>query len=277
MSGAPIGVFDSGVGGRTVARAIGDRLPARPLLHLGETANAPYGPQPGAEVRPPAPAVLDQPVAAGVKLLVIAGNSAGAACLRDARERYDVPVVEVIVPTTCRAVAATRSGRVGVVGTVATNASRAYEDAFSAASGTELVSVACPAFGAFVVEGITSGRELLGLTEAYRAPLQEADVDTVILGCTRYPLLTGVTGLVPGEGVTLVRSAEETSEATDRVLARDGRFRDPDLPPPAHRLPAPGAPAASRTRRLRQTRPIRQTRRSRSIRQTCQVRQVVAR
>lgn len=176
----------------------------------------------------------------------------------------------------------------GVVGTVATNTSRAYEDAFSAASGTELVSVACPAFGAFVVEGITSGRELLGLTEAYRAPLQEADVDTVILGCTHYPLLTGVIGLVPGEGVTLVRSAQETAEATDRALARrvpprDGRFRDPDLPPPAHRLPAPGAPAASRTRRLRQTRPIRQTqpirqnRRTRSIRQTCQVRQVVAR
>ncbi|ONH56920.1 glutamate racemase [Frankia sp. CcI49] len=282
MSGAPIGVFDSGVGGRTVARAIGAQLPARPPLHLGETVNAPYGPRPGAEVRPPAPTVLDQPAAAGVKLLVIAGNSAGAACLRDARERYDVPVVEVIVPTTCRAVAATRSGRVGVVGTVATNTSRAYEDAFSAASGTELVSVACPAFGAFVVEGITSGRELLGLTEAYRAPLQEADVDTVILGCTHFPLLTGVIGLVPGEGVTPVRSAQGTAEATDRVLARrvparDGRFRDPDLPPPAHRLPAPGAPAASRTRQPRQTRPTRQTRRTRSIRQTCQARQVVAR
>ncbi|MCK9900060.1 glutamate racemase [Parafrankia colletiae] len=242
MSGAPIGVFDSGVGGLTVARAILDQLPGEPLLYIGDTANAPYGPRPIAEVRRHALAALDHLVAAGVKLLVIACNSASAACLRDARERYDVPVVEVIVPATRRAVAATRSGRVGVIGTVATITSRAYEDAFAAASGTELVSVACPAFVDFVERGITSGRQLLGLTEAYLAPLQEADVDTVILGCTHYPLLTGVIGLVMGEGVTLVSSAEETAKDTYRVLARDGLFRDPALPPPVHRFLTTGDP-----------------------------------
>lgn len=244
MSGAPIGVFDSGVGGLTVARAILDQLPGESLLYIGDTAHAPYGPRPIAEVRRYALAALDELVAAGVKLLVIACNSASAACLRDARERYDVPVVEVIVPATRRAVAATRSGRVGVIGTVATITSRAYEDAFAAAAGTELVSVACPAFVDFVERGITSGRQLLGLTEAYLAPLQEADVDTVILGCTHYPLLTGVIGLVMGEGVTLVSSAEETAKDTYRVLARDGLFRDPDLPPPAHRFLTTGDPAA---------------------------------
>ncbi|OAA26013.1 glutamate racemase [Frankia sp. EI5c] len=244
MSGAPIGVFDSGVGGLTVARAILDQLPGEPLLYFGDTANAPYGPRPIADVRRHALNALDHLVAAGVKLLVIACNSASAACLRDARERYDVPVVEVIVPATRRAVAATRSGRVGVIGTVATITSRAYEDAFAAASGTELVSVACPAFVDFVERGITSGRQLLGLTEAYLAPLQEADVDTVILGCTHYPLLTGVIGLVMGEGVTLVSSAEETAKDTYRVLARDGLFRDPDLPPPVHRFLTTGDPAA---------------------------------
>ncbi|WP_026311480.1 glutamate racemase [Parafrankia elaeagni] len=244
MSGAPIGVFDSGVGGLTVARAILDQLPGEPLLYIGDTANAPYGPRPIAEVRRHALAALDHLVAAGVKLLVIACNSASAACLRDARERYDVPVVEVIVPATRRAVAATRSGRVGVIGTVATITSRAYEDAFAAASGTELVSVACPAFVDFVERGITSGRQLLGLTEAYLAPLQEADVDTVILGCTHYPLLTGVIGLVMGEGVTLVSSAEETAKDTYRVLARDGLFRDPALPLPVHRFLTTGDPGA---------------------------------
>jgi glutamate racemase len=243
MSGAPVGVFDSGVGGLTVARAILDQLPHEPLLYLGDTARAPYGPRPIAEVRQYALECLDRLVAEGVKLLVIACNTASAACLRDARERYDVPVVEVIMPATRRAVAATRSGRVGVIGTVATIGSRAYEDAFTAASGVSLTSVACPAFVDFVERGITSGRQLLGLTEAYLAPLQEAEVDTVILGCTHYPLLTGVIGLVMGEGVTLVSSAEETAKDTYRVLARDGLFRDPELPPPGHRFLTTGDPA----------------------------------
>jgi len=243
MSGAPVGVFDSGVGGLTVARAILDQLPHEPLLYLGDTARAPYGPRPIADVRSYALECLDRLVAEGVKLLVIACNTASAACLRDARERYDVPVVEVIMPATRRAVAATRSGRVGVIGTVATIGSRAYEDAFTAASGMELTSIACPAFVDFVERGITSGRQLLGLTEAYLAPLQEADVDTVILGCTHYPVLTGVIGLVMGEGVTLVSSAEETAKDTYRVLAREGLFRDPDLPPPDHRFLTTGDPA----------------------------------
>jgi len=243
MSGAPIGVFDSGVGGLTVARAILDQLPHEPLVYLGDTARAPYGPRPIAEVRRFALESLDRLVDEGVKMLVIACNTASAACLRDARERYDVPVVEVIIPATRRAAAATRSGRVGVIGTVATIASHAYDDAFTAAAGMELVTVACPAFVDFVERGITSGRQLLGLTEAYLAPLQEAKVDTVILGCTHYPLLTGVIGLVMGEGVTLVSSAEETAKDTYRVLARQGLFRDPDLPPPSHQFLTTGDPA----------------------------------
>jgi glutamate racemase len=244
MSGAPVGVFDSGVGGLTVARAILDQLPHEPILYIGDTAHAPYGPRPIADVRRHALAAMDHLVADGVKLLVIACNSASAACLRDARERYDVPVVEVILPATRRAVAATRSGRVGVIGTVATITSRAYEDAFAAATDVRLVSVACPAFVDFVERGITAGRQLLGLTEAYLAPLQEAGVDTLILGCTHYPLLTGVIGLVMGEGVTLVSSAEETAKDTYRVLARHELFRDPDLPPPVHRFLSTGDPAA---------------------------------
>ena len=117
MADAPLGIFDSGVGGLTVARAVLDQLPHEPVLYVGDTARGPYGPRPLAEVRAFALEVMDHLVDSGVKLLVIACNSASAAVLRDARERYDVPVVEVIQPAVRRAVRATRNGRVGVIGT----------------------------------------------------------------------------------------------------------------------------------------------------------------
>src|SRR3954465_6018467 len=117
---APIGIFDSGVGGLTVARAVLDQLPHEAIRYIGDTANSPYGPLPIAEVRRHALAVADDLVASGVKLLVIACNTASAACLGDARERYDVPVVEVVVPAVRRAVATTRNGRIGVIGTEGT-------------------------------------------------------------------------------------------------------------------------------------------------------------
>src|ERR687885_195878 len=132
---APIGIFDSGVGGLTVARAVLDQLPHEAIRYIGDTAHSPYGPLPIAEVRRYALAVMDDLVAGGVKMLVIACNAASSACLRDARERYDVPVVEVVLPAVRRAIAATRTGRVGVIGTRATIASKAYDDAFHAVPG----------------------------------------------------------------------------------------------------------------------------------------------
>jgi len=243
---APIGIFDSGVGGLTVARAVLDQLPQEPLLYVGDTAHGPYGPLPIAEVRRTALAVMDQLVAAGVKLLVIACNTASAACLRDARERYGVPVVEVVLPAVRRAVATTRSGRVGVIGTTATITSGAYEDAFAAAPHVTLSTAACPRFVDFVERGHTSGRQILGLAQSYLAPLQAADVDTLVLGCTHYPLLTGVIQLTMGDGVTLVSSAEETAKDVYRVLTASGQLRDtggdPSAPPPRHRFLATGDP-----------------------------------
>jgi glutamate racemase len=239
---APIGIFDSGVGGLTVARAVLDQLPNEPLLYVGDTAHGPYGPLPIAEVRRTALEVLDHLVGAGVKLLVIACNTASAACLRDARERYDVPVVEVVLPAVRRAVASTRSGRVGVIGTTATITSGAYEDAFAAAPNVTLTTAACPRFVDFVERGHTSGRQILGLAQSYLAPLAAADVDTLVLGCTHYPLLTGVIQLTMGDGVTLVSSAEETAKDVYRVLTATGRLRDPDAPPPRHRFVATGDP-----------------------------------
>jgi glutamate racemase len=215
---APIGMFDSGVGGLTVARAIIDQLPHESVRYVGDTANGPYGPLPIAEVRRHALAIGDQLVDSGVKMLVIACNTASAACLADARERYPVPVVEVIRPAVRRAAAATRTGRVGVIGTTATVASGAYQDAFSAAPQVTVDAVACPSFVDFVERGITSGRQVVGLAQAYLGPLQQADVDTLVLGCTHYPLLTGVLRLVMGPDVTLVSSAEETATEVYRRL-----------------------------------------------------------
>ncbi|MDQ1629001.1 MAG: glutamate racemase, partial [Actinomycetota bacterium] len=243
---APIGIFDSGVGGLTVARAVLDQLPHEAIRYVGDTAHGPYGPLPIAEVRRHSLAVMDEMVEAGVKMLVVACNSASAACLRDARERYDVPVVEVVLPAVRRATAATRNGRVGVIGTQATITSGAYEDAFAAAPQISVTSAACPSFVDFVERGVTSGRQLLGLAQSYLDPLLAADVDTVVLGCTHYPLLTGVVSYVMGDSVTLVSSAEETAKDVYRTLAAGGIERSRDLPEPAHRFLTTGDPSEFR-------------------------------
>ncbi len=242
MADAPIGIFDSGFGGLTVARAVLDQLPHEPVLYLGDTARQPYGPKPIGEVREYALECLDHLVDQGVKALVIACNSASAAMLRDARERYDVPVVEVIFPATRRAVAATRNGHVGVICTTTTKASMAYDDAFAAAPQITLSTKACPRFVEFVERGITAGPELLGVAHAYLHPLVQRGVDTLVLGCTHYPLLTGVVSYVLGDDVTLVSSAEETAKDVYALLMREGLERPPGLPPPVHRFLTTGRP-----------------------------------
>lgn len=236
----PIGIFDSGVGGLTVARAVLDQLPHEPIHYVGDTARGPYGPLPIAEVRAYALDIMDHLVDSGVKMLVIACNSASAAVLRDARERYDVPVVEVVHPAVRRAVRATRSGRVGVIGTRATIASGAYDDAFAAAPDLVVTGQACPRFVEFVEAGITGGDELLTVARDYLAPLQSGDIDTLVLGCTHYPLLTGVISYVMGDGVTLVSSAEETAKDVYRTLVAHDLLRSDDASPPEHRFTATG-------------------------------------
>ncbi|CAM3519697.1 glutamate racemase [Nocardioides dubius] len=220
MTDQPIGIFDSGFGGLTVARSVIDQLPHESVLYLGDTARQPYGPKPISAVREYALECLDHLVDQGVKALVIACNSASAAMLRDARERYDVPVVEVIYPATRRAVAASRTGRIGVICTRATAESMAYDDAFAAAPHVTLTTQACPRFVDFVEQGITGGDELLAAAHEYLDPLTSAGVDTLILGCTHYPLLTGVISYVMGDQVTLVSSAEECAKDVYRMLVQ---------------------------------------------------------
>lgn len=231
MNDAPIGIFDSGVGGLTVARAVRDQLPSESIVYIGDTLHSPYGPKPIADVRRYALEVLDLLVDQGVKMLVIACNTASSAMLRDARERYSVPVVEVIQPAVRRAVATTRTGRVGVIGTVGTVNSRAYEDAFAAAPSLQLFARACPLFVEFVEAGVTSGPELLAAASEYLAPLKQADIDTLVLGCTHYPFLKGAISYVMGESVTLVSSDVETANDVYRVLVSQGLERRGVRPP----------------------------------------------
>ncbi|MGO2111710.1 MAG: glutamate racemase [Pseudoclavibacter sp.] len=244
MSSAPIGIFDSGVGGLTVAREIRAQLAGESLRYIGDTIHSPYGPKPIADVRSYSLEVLDELVAEGVKLLVIACNTASAAVLRDARERYDVPVIEVIAPAVRAAVSATRTGRVGVIGTPTTIESRAYQDMFAAAPHLEITASACPAFVEYVERGDTTSPELVRLAEEYLEPLKRAGVDTVVLGCTHYPFLKGVIGYVMGTGVRLVSSDVETAQDVYRQLAsRDLLDRTGQAPTYSYRQTGPDTDA----------------------------------
>ncbi len=225
---APIGIFDSGVGGLTVARAISQLLPRESLLYIGDTARSPYGPKPIADVRRYSLEILDTLVEQGVKMLVIACNTASAAVLRDARERYDVPVVEVIGPAVRTALATTRNSRIGVIGTTGTIGSGAYQDMLEVNPNVTVFAQACPRFVDFVEAGVTGSPEVLQVAEQYLEPLRHAGVDTLVLGCTHYPFLEGAISYVMGEGVSLVSSDTETAKDVYRQLVSRDLLAGPD-------------------------------------------------
>ncbi|WP_308493660.1 glutamate racemase [Microbacterium terrisoli] len=228
MNDAPIGIFDSGVGGLTVARAVSALLPRESIRYIGDTAHSPYGPKPIADVRRYALEVLDTLVDEGVKMLVIACNTASAAMLRDARERYDVPVVEVIGPAVRTAISTTRNGRIGVIGTAGTVGSGVYQDMLGVNENLEVFARACPRFVEFVEAGVTDSGEVLAVAEDYLAPLRQAGVDTLVLGCTHYPFLEGAISYVMGEDVALVSSDTETAKDVYRQLVSRDLLAGPD-------------------------------------------------
>ncbi|AEX49339.1 glutamate racemase [Corynebacterium diphtheriae bv. mitis] len=231
MNNAPIGIFDSGVGGLTVARVIMEQLPNESVIYIGDTANSPYGPKPIAQVRELSLAIGEELVRRGCKMIVIACNTATSAALRDLRERFDVPVLGVILPAVRRAVSTTRNGKIGVIGTEGTIKSGAYQELFAASPSVEVHAQACPSFVSFVERGITSGRQILGVAQGYVEPLQAAGVDTLVLGCTHYPLLTGVIQLAMGDRVTLVSSAEETAKDVFKTLSMADMLASEDSTP----------------------------------------------
>ncbi len=240
----PIGVFDSGVGGLTVARAILDLLPHEPLLYLGDTARSPYGPKPVDEIRRYAIEIADYLIHREVKMLVVACNSIEVSALGDIANRAGLPVVGVIDPGTRTAAHVTRNGVVGMIGTQATVSSGAYDRAMATAGpGLTLHSQACPVFVEHVERGDTTSDELREAARGYLGRLMGEGIDTLILGCTHYPLLSGLLQMELGPDVVLVSSAEETAKDVYATLIGHGLQRD-ETTLPRHEFLATGDPAA---------------------------------
>jgi glutamate racemase len=240
----PIGVFDSGVGGLTVARAILEQLPHEPLVYVGDTARFPYGPRPEQEIRRFALEIADLLIHRDVKMLVVACNSVEVSAIAEITDRAGIPVIGVIDPGVRAAVRATRAGRVGLLGTQATVASGAYDRAMAVRGpSVSLSSVACPVFVEHVERGDTTSDVLRRAARGYLVPLAERGVDTVILGCTHYPLLSGLLQLELGPDVVLVSSAEETAKDVYAELLGSGLQRSGDAPP-VHEFLATGDPGA---------------------------------
>jgi glutamate racemase len=217
---APIGMFDSGFGGLTVARAVIDVLPREDLVYIGDTARYPYGPKPADEVRKYAHELAWSLVNDfGVKAVVIACNTAASVAYQELAEQLPVPVVSVIEPGAQALAKTTRNKKVGVIGTVGTIASGSYQSALREAdTSLDLIATACPGFVEFVERGQTSGDEVVLLAERLLAPVIESGVDALLLGCTHYPYLSRVISEVMGPQVTLVSSGDETAFALAELL-----------------------------------------------------------
>ena len=231
MSDQPIGVFDSGLGGLTVLRALIDLLPDERVVYFGDTGRFPYGPKPADEVLAHALEITDVLLERDIKLLVVACNSAAAAALDTLQAKLDIPVIGVIEPGLRAAARVTRSGRIGVIGTVGTVASGAYQrlaDDMAVVRGGEvdLTCAACPGFVEFVEAGDVDSDQVHVLAERLLAPVRDATVDTLVLGCTHYPLLARTIGDVMGRGVVLVSSADETAFAVRDLLTTRGMLAD---------------------------------------------------
>jgi glutamate racemase len=227
MDDRPIGMFDSGFGGLTVARACFDLLPGEEVIYMGDTGRYPYGPRSLEEVQEFALEITRRLVHdCGVKLVVVACNTAAAAALELLRFEVDVPIVGVIEPGARAVVRATTNGRVGVIGTVGTIASGAYQRAIAALRApVTLTASACPGFVEFVERGETSSDQVHVLAERLLSPVRDAAVDALLLGCTHYPFLARTIGDVMGRGVTLVSSADETAFEVRALLEDTGLFR----------------------------------------------------
>lgn len=235
----PIGVFDSGVGGLTVARAIMDLLPHESLIYVGDSARFPYGDRSLEEIRTFALQIAAYLVSRDVKVLVVACNSVQVSAIGDITVRSQVPVIGVIDPGARAAARATRTGVVGVIGTRATIESGAYQRALG--SQVRLHTAACPVFVEHVERGDTTSDVLRAAAAEYLFPLKEAGIDTLIMGCTHYPLLSGLLQLELGPDVLLVSSAEETAKDVYSTLLSQG-LGAPEGTRPRHEFLCTGEP-----------------------------------
>ena len=221
MNSLPIGIFDSGVGGLTVLRAVRQRLPHESVIYLGDTARVPYGTKSRATIERYAIEDAAFLVEKEVKMIVVACNTASAMARESLRREFDVPFLTVLGPGARAAARATRTGRIGVIATEATINSGAYERAIHEAAepnAVKVVSRACPLFVPLVEEGETNSQVARLVAEQYLASLREQQIDTLVLGCTHYPLLKTVIAETMGDAVTLIDSAEAVAEETAQLL-----------------------------------------------------------
>ena len=230
----PIGMFDSGFGGLTVARSVIDLLPSEDLVYIGDTARYPYGPKPASEVRSYAIELATSLVRDfNAKLIIVACNTAASVALGELQSLLSVPVIGVVEPGAQALVEATTNNRVAVIGTVGTIASGSYESAVASASHkvlreVSLTATACPGFVEFVERDETSGQVVTELAEKLLAPIRKAGVDALLLGCTHYPYLSAVISEVMGSGVKLINSADATASEVRDVLIENNISRSVD-------------------------------------------------
>jgi glutamate racemase len=227
MNDRPIGVFDSGFGGLTVARALIDLLHDEQIVYVGDTGRYPYGPRPADQIRRFSHEIAEYLITAeDVKMIVVACNTAASTALDELRYDFDVPVVGVIEPGMRAAVAVTRNGQIGVIGTTGTIASGAYQRAATTFHVAENVHcTACPGFVEFVERGELDDDHVHVLAERLLSPLKDAGVDTLLLGCTHYPFLARTIADVMGRDVVLVSSGEETAFDVRSILESTGLGR----------------------------------------------------
>jgi glutamate racemase len=229
---APVGVFDSGIGGLTVAQEVIRQLPHESVIYFGDTARVPYGPKSPETVRRYSREIAAFLRDQGVKGIVIACNTATAHALTALRDELDMPVIGVVEPGARAAVAATTGGHIGVIGTVGTIKSGAYERAIRALNPDVMISArACPLLVPLVEEGWTDHDATRLVVREYLEPLIAAEIDTLVLGCTHYPLLKPLLREVLGPSVRLIDSAEETAAETARTLARAQIAATPEAEP----------------------------------------------
>ncbi|WP_027724143.1 glutamate racemase [Tuberibacillus calidus] len=227
----PIGVIDSGVGGLTVAREIIRQLPHERLLYLGDTARCPYGPRKPEEVRQFTWELTNRLLEQDIKMLVIACNTATAMVYEEIKQTLPIPVIGVIQPGARAAVKASRNGRIGVIGTVGTIQSGAYVRALKRINqNLEIQALACPDFVPLVESGEWAGPRAYDIVSRSLSPLKETNIDTLILGCTHYPILKPVIQEVLGQEIALIDSGEETAREISTILAEIGMLGTEEHP-----------------------------------------------
>ncbi len=220
---APIGVFDSGVGGLTVVREIMSQIPGERIVYFGDTARVPYGGKSKETITMYSEQIVRFLLEQGVKAIVIACNTASAYALDTLEQEIDIPIIGVVKPGAKTAAETTKNGRIGIIGTEGTVGSRIYEKYIcEIAPDAQVIGKACPLFCPLVEEGLLDDPVTDEIARRYLEGLKDSGIDTLILGCTHYPLIRSTIGRTMGEHVTLVNPAWETAHALKHLLTEEG-------------------------------------------------------